>query len=119
MVSVSIDSEAVQKKLKKIVDKFTPEVQDNFEKVNIKAVYYARRYHRYKKRTGNLARATDSKQEGMVNTLYINDSMAPYGEYVHDGQRSWAPDKFLLKAFLKYKKEYIKAVHDAFKKVSR
>jgi len=60
-----------------------------------KAEWHAKREHRYKRRTGKLTRATQAEFNPKGGSLGINDAVAHYGKYVHEGQRSWAPDKFI------------------------
>lgn len=38
----------------------------------------------------------DSKSGGM---LYLEDGIADYGKYVHEGHGSWQPDQFIYDAF--------------------
>ena len=59
----------------------------------------ARTVHRYQKRTGKLQQATVAEATRSEITGYLDEGIAHYGKYVHDGQRSWAPDPFLDNAF--------------------
>lgn len=59
---------------------------------------YARSNHRFKRRTGSLIDAISSDSFGLSGRVYIDDLIAYYGVYVHEGQRSWAPDQFIYKA---------------------
>lgn len=56
--------------------------------------------HRYKVRTGRLYSATQAMTKELKGDLHINDSIAHYGVYVHEGHGTWAPDKFVYKAVL-------------------
>lgn len=58
----------------------------------------ARATHRYTRRTGNLERAVKVSTTKDGGSVYIDDGQAPYGKFVHNGQRSWAPDPFLYDA---------------------
>jgi HK97 gp10 family phage protein len=58
----------------------------------------ARTSHRYKTRTGNLVRATRAQSIKGALQAYIDDNLAKYGKYIHEGFRSWAPDPFLGRA---------------------
>lgn len=54
--------------------------------------------HRFRSRTGNLVSAIESELYGLSGRVYIDDMVAPYGKFVHNGQRSWAPDPFVYDA---------------------
>lgn len=60
---------------------------------------YARNHHRFSSRTGNLVAAIENKMRYLTGEVYIDDLLAPYGVYVHNGQRSWRPDPFITRAF--------------------
>lgn len=59
---------------------------------------YARSHHRFNRRTGSLIQAMSAEAFGLSGRVYIDDLIAYYGVYVHEGQRSWAPDQFIYKA---------------------
>lgn len=54
--------------------------------------------HRFRSRTGNLVSAIESEMYGLSGRVYIDDMLAPYGKFVHNGQRTWAPDPFIYDA---------------------
>ena len=54
--------------------------------------------HRFRSRTGNLVSAIESELYGLSGRVYIDDMVAPYGKFVHNGQRTWAPDPFIYDA---------------------
>jgi len=55
----------------------------------------AKSNHRYRSRSGNLKRATKTKSTKESIQAYIDEAMARYGKYIHNGSRSWAPDEFV------------------------
>lgn len=59
---------------------------------------YARNNHRFESRTGTLESAIVGTSDNLDGSLFIDENQAPYGKYVHDGQRSWAPDPFITEA---------------------
>lgn len=64
---------------------------------------YAQDHHRYVHRTGNLKFATRywvDRAKARVR-VYISETQAHYGKYVHDGHRSWSPDRFINNALWK------------------
>lgn len=60
---------------------------------------YAKSNHRFTSRTGNLISAIRSDIYNLSGRLYIDDFLCSYGKYVHNGQRSWAPDQFIYDAY--------------------
>lgn len=60
-------------------------------------------HHRFVSRSGNLERSIQSNAErvgdDVVGEVFINESVSNYGKYVHEGNRSWNPDKFIEQAF--------------------
>ena len=55
--------------------------------------------HRYKNKSANLRSATMSRVTGRNSIkTYIDDARADYGKFIHDGFKSWSPDKFVTKA---------------------
>lgn len=73
--------------------------------------------HRYTRRTGKLQYATRGYVKDMTSVLMVDGRIARYGYYVHEGQRSWAPDRFITKAGAWAEREIedavLKAVEDA------
>lgn len=75
--------------------------------------------HRYKRRTGNLERSIKIRNKPDGGMVYINEAQAPYGKFVHDGQRSWAPDQFLYNAAIKNEPELNRKIDQAVDKAFR
>lgn len=69
-------------------------------------VLEAKATHRFCPQTGNLERSilSDVKRCGkeIVGKVYLEDSIAVYGKYIHRGFKSWTPDPFLETAKDKY-----------------
>jgi len=76
----------------------------------------ARSNHRFQSRTGSLVEAILSETWGLSGRVYIDDFIAPYGVYVHEGQRSWAPDQFIYKAVSKNLSSLKMALHREYAK---
>ena len=55
----------------------------------------AQQRHRFTRRTGKLERSirTETTKDG--GTVYLDEGIANYGKYVHQGFGSWSADKFL------------------------
>jgi hypothetical protein len=54
---------------------------------------------RYYRNTGRLERSVQVHMESDGGSVYLDEGIADYGKYVHEGQRSWAPDQFVYDAF--------------------
>jgi len=59
----------------------------------------ARCIHKYKLRTGKLKSATFVQQNRMEIDGWLDETKAPYAQYVHDGTSDIQPDPFLANAF--------------------
>jgi hypothetical protein len=81
-----------------LTKKVERELGRELKKINKSAEKQAMTQHRYQRRTGKLQYATRGVVKDFVSTLMIDGRIAPYGRYVHEGQRSWAPDRFLVRA---------------------
>jgi hypothetical protein len=88
-------------------------------KVLRSVIYDARGRHRYKSRSGNLSRSTTYtiSRDGLSAELFLDEGIAKYGKYVHDGQRSWDKDEFLYSAVDKNEDEIVEAIDDAVGKI--
>lgn len=67
-------------------------------KLGKEAVAYARAHHRFENRTGRLRSAVNSNVLKDTVRVRINDRLAPYGKYLHNGTRHIADDPFVEKA---------------------
>jgi hypothetical protein len=74
---------------------------------------YARNNHRFETQTGTLESAISSVTDEISGELFVDENVAPYGKYVHDGQRSWAPDQFITQAVEARLDEIVEAVDNA------
>jgi hypothetical protein len=102
MMQVKVDASEVIKALDVFEKNMSPEIKKEMDKVSDKIIREAQTNHRFKSRTGNLVQSTMKElgiDKGSVRALYkIDDVRAPYGKYVHDGQRAWSSDAFLENA---------------------
>lgn len=53
----------------------------------------ARGMHRFDSKTGNLERAISYSVEGDRADLYLDEAIAPYATFVHDGTGLWGPNR--------------------------
>jgi hypothetical protein len=74
------------------------------ENVSFDIVIEAKRTHRFKAQTGNLERSVknniETKQNRIISIFQLDNKIANYGKYIHNGFRSWKPDPFLLQAII-------------------
>ena len=84
VVDQRLDTKSVDNAISEAIKQAAPLIQNE-----------ARSNHRYKSHTGNLIRATKVQTTKTLAKAYIDDSMAKYGKYIHDGKGRWAPDPFL------------------------
>jgi len=65
----------------------------------------ARNEHRYNHRTGELRNATKSRSiknaTSLIVKTYIDEGIAPYGKYIHNGTGTWSADPFINDAIKK------------------
>jgi len=114
MIKVKIDTSEVTKALDVFQKNIQPEVTKELNSVSDKIINEARTNHRFNSRTGNLVQSTLKElgiDKNSIKAIYkIDDARAPYGKYVHDGQRSWSEDKFLENAVERNEKNIEKAI---------
>lgn len=98
MISISVDATQALIGLKSISKYITEEVNKALDILMPKIQEYARAQHRFITRTGRLERSITQDVKDLIGDLYINDLVAPYGKYVHEGHGTWAPDQFIYDA---------------------
>ena len=79
----------------------------------------AKIHHRFKSRTGTLKNAIKSVREEYGASVYVDESLADYGKYIHDGFGTWAPDKFLDEALADNEQKIVRDVEKAISKEIR
>jgi len=92
------------------------ELDEKFDKIAADIATDAKNHHRFITRTGALEESVTAEYTGNTVRAYLDESIAPYGKYVHDGQRSWAPDPFLENAFTKHVRDIDGAIGEAVAK---
>lgn len=73
--------------------------------------------HRYKRRSGDLQRATQTDKIKDGYKAYINDGIVSYGSSVHSGHGTWQPDEFLYESFDREKKNIFEKVMSKINRV--
>jgi HK97 gp10 family phage protein len=76
----------------------------------------AKKQHRYHRQSGKLERAIKVELTNTGGSVYIDDGIAPYGKYVHNGTRKWDSDPFLTEAFDEKSRDLDRAVDLAIDK---
>lgn len=76
------------------------------EKISLDIVLEAKAIHRFTPRSNDLERSVrnrinyggTSKSKKIVSTFLLDNRIANYGKFIHNGFKSWKPDPFLEKA---------------------
>jgi hypothetical protein len=76
----------------------------------------AQRHHRYHRKTGRLERAIRATTDADSGQVYIDEGLASYGRYVHDGTRKWDSDAFITDA---YERKQLELDRDADRAVEK
>ena len=105
MLSISIDAKEAVKALESYAKDLPKAVSEAIDEVSEDVVEEARKVHRYRKRTGRLNSAIQSHTKGYSTKVFIDEARAPYGYYIHQGFKGWAPDPFLEQAFNRQTKD--------------
>jgi predicted component of type VI protein secretion system len=117
--SITIDAEEVLRDLSRLPDKIDEEIESALESLMPRIEQYAQRNHRFNSRTGTLVSSIRSEVKSLLADLYIDDSVADYGVYVHEGHGSWRPDKFLDGAIRAFDREINTTIEKAAERAIR
>jgi hypothetical protein len=94
-------------------------LKDTIEKVSLDIVLEAKAQHRFTARTGNLERSIKNRVTAEANKILsifeLDNKIANYGKFIHNGFRSWKPDPFLEDSFNKHIKRLKKLLKDKMK----
>ena len=81
-------------------------LKDTIEKVSMDIVLEAKAHHRFESRSNNLEKSIKNKIKTGANKIsssfYFDNRIANYGKFIHEGFKSWKPDKFLEDSFNKH-----------------
>lgn len=91
VVTVRVESKSLIQKFRNLGENARDELKLALQESGKIVRNRARTHHRYKTRSGTLERATryryhSNRSGGYVN-VYIDNSVAPYGKWVHNGAR--------------------------------
>ena len=84
---------------KRTTDKVKQRMHNVLKKWVGRVQRYARRYHTFTSRTGNLVSAILEKTYNLSGKVYISDMQAPYGVFLHNGTRYIKADPFVQRAY--------------------
>jgi hypothetical protein len=75
--------------------------------------------HRYKRKGGLLQRSTREEvdKSGLSAKVFLDEGIASYGKYVHEGHGSWMPDRFLYNVAKRQKPYFIARINGAVKRI--
>lgn len=141
MLEIKITSNTLDQALKKLPFELERELQRASKREAVKVEEVAKSKHRFTTRTGKLvksikgyggAEVTQSKgflgfgKKSRLDTevrVVLHDEGHPlgteYGKYVHNGQRSWMPDRFVTDAIERRKNSIMSAWQNAIDKVAK
>jgi len=89
-LKVTIDLDSFLKAFNAIPDIAKKEMTQEIAGVSRSIQNQARTVHRFKTKSGNLARSIwyTIRNKGLSAEIFLNESTAQYGKYVHDGTRA-------------------------------
>lgn len=96
-LSLDIDTRDLLRAVNKAEKEVTREMRVSMKSAMQEIQKQARRKHRFKSRSNQLERSVQQSvsSSGLSGKVYLEKGIARYGEFIHDGFKSWAPDEFL------------------------
>ena len=110
MIEFEYDYEDATRALIELSEDIKGEVEKVLEESFAKVIKEAQSVHRFRSKTGRLVSAVQSEVNGYTAKAFIDDRLAPYGGFIHDGFKSWSPDPFLEDAFRRNSPELDRAI---------
>lgn len=112
-LEVKIDVQRVLTAMLKAPEAFTKEVRVEMKREMTAIQEDARLHHRFTTRSGNLDRSVSTRvtRSGFSGKTFLNDRLAKYGKFIHNGTRKLKPDKFLYEAFDRRKSELVENIN--------
>jgi len=99
MVTIKTNAAQFTKAIDKLGKEFVDKAEKGIVEIYVKNIVpQAKASHRFTSRSGRLEQAIQGTLAGSKGEALINNSIASYGKYIHEGHRSWSPDRFLTKA---------------------
>jgi len=97
--SMATDIAVFADELRRLPDIIRERLNLAFKEISEVIVQRASTVHRFQSRTGKLVSSIKSDYTDTGVRAYLDTGVAKYATYVHEGQRSWAPDPFLTNSF--------------------
>lgn len=98
MVEVKVDAKGTIRAIGELIKQLPNSSAVGVNDLAKYAAGIARVRHRYNNRTGNLSHSVRIRRKKYESSIYIDEARAPYGVYVHNGTRRWAPDRYIPEA---------------------
>jgi hypothetical protein len=115
MLSIKVDASELIEGMRVIPKVLMDSIRTEMKQQVTNVQKYARQHHRFKTHSAMLERSIETQvlsggvlgAEGLVGEVYLDDGIADYGVYVHEGHAApydaggplvWEPDKFLDEA---------------------
>jgi serine/threonine protein kinase HipA of HipAB toxin-antitoxin module len=116
-LKITVDAKGLMAALTKEPETLEKNVGIALKEEMIKVIDESRNTHRFVIRTGMLDRSQQMRQLAPMSVEdYLDEGIASYGVYVHEGHGSWKPDRFLYDAFKRHVDSITKAVENAINK---
>lgn len=100
-MKVTIDNKSLLNAFRRAPDVFIKEIDKGAKEGLVNIQRESRRLHRFKSRSGNLARSVQIDFKSFKESRHgikLESGIATYGPYIHEGFKSWKPDRFLYQA---------------------
>jgi hypothetical protein len=99
-LNITVDNHQLLAALAKAPDEMEKNVGIALKEEMIAVLEESRNTHRFVTRTGMLDRSQQMRQLAPMSVEdYLDEGIASYGVYVHEGHHSWPPDQFLYDSF--------------------
>lgn len=112
MISVKIDTSDIKQKFSDLPSALLDSIRIEMKNQITKVQETARKNHRYQTHTRKLEESVQTRilKDGLIGQIYLENSIADYGVYVHEGHGTWDPDRFLDEAIERQETEINEAM---------
>ena len=120
-LKVSVDTRQLLAALKKAGKETAKELRKAMGEQMEGVKQEASRTHRFRVRSNNLVRSITPRvsRNGLQVLVELNEGVAKYGRFIHDGFKSWAPDQFLYKALRTQKRKIVQGISNGIARALR
>lgn len=117
MINLSLDLNGLESDVRLLLRHLKPAALSGISDATSMVQEGAIDVHRYKRKSGDLQRATQKKKVKDGYKAFLNLAKASYANRIHEGFGAWAPDEFLYKSFDRQQDKYIETVRRRIDKV--